>query len=97
MSGVISSGEIALGAMKSVDLHGVAVAIANVGGAFYAISDACPHAGCSLSHGSLQGSVVTCPNDGSQFDLASGHVLTGPAKVRVRTYRVQVRGDELRI
>ena len=94
---MISSNEIAPGRMRSVDLHGVAVAIANVDGAFYGIGDACSHAGCSLSDGSLEGSVVTCLNDGSQFDLASGHVLTGPATLRVRTYRVQVHGTELRI
>ncbi len=75
---MISTTEISPGRMRSVDVHGVAVAIANVGGAFYGIGDACSHAGCSLSDGSLEGSVVTCLNDGSQFDLASGHVLTGP-------------------
>jgi 3-phenylpropionate/trans-cinnamate dioxygenase ferredoxin subunit len=81
--------------MASIDLHGVAVAIANVDGAFYAIKDACPHGGCSLAEGILVGQVVTCSNDGSQFDLPSGHVLKGPAATRVRTYRVQVRGDDL--
>ena len=97
MPSVIRSSEIAPGQMTAVDLYGVPVAIANVGGAFYAISDACPHAACSLSHGLLEGKVVTCRTDGSQFDLVSGHVLTGPAKVRFRTYRIQIHGDELSI
>lgn len=95
MPSVIRSCEIAPGQMMAVDLQGVPVAIANSGGAFYAFSDVCPHAACSLSKGRLEANVVTCPSDGSQFDLASGHVLTGPAKVRVRTYRVQIKGDEL--
>ena len=97
MPSVIKSIEIGPGQMTAVDLYGVAVAIANVGGTFYAISDACPHGACSLSLGMLDGKVVTCRIDGSQFDLPSGSVLSGPAKTRVRTYRVQIDGDELNI
>jgi 3-phenylpropionate/trans-cinnamate dioxygenase ferredoxin component len=97
MPPVLKSSDIAPGHMTAIELYGVPVAIANVGGVFYAISDACPHAACSLSLGLLNGKVVTCRNDGSQFDLVSGHVLTGPAKVRVRTYRIQIHGDELSI
>ena len=97
MPPVLKSSDIAPGHMKAIELYGVPVAIANVDGAFYAISDACPHAACSLSRGMLKGKVVTCRDDGSQFDLVSGHVLTGPAKVRVRTYRIQIHGDELSI
>jgi 3-phenylpropionate/trans-cinnamate dioxygenase ferredoxin subunit len=89
--------EIESGQMKVLHLHGVAVAIANVEGAFYAISDVCPHDGGSLSRGVLDGKTVTCPNDGSRFDLASGSVLSGPASARVRTYHVQVRDDEIRV
>ena len=40
---------------------------------------------------------ITCPCHGSQFDLASGHVIKRPATTHIRTYRVQVDGDELRI
>jgi nitrite reductase/ring-hydroxylating ferredoxin subunit len=97
MPSVLKSDDLAPGCMTAVDLQGVPVAVANVGGAFYAISDACPHAACSLSGGRLDGKVVTCGNDGSQFDVVSGHVLTGPAKVRVRTYRIQIHGGELSI
>ena len=97
MPTVLNSRDIAPGRMTAVDLYGVPVAIANVGGVFYAISDCCPHAACSLSRGALDGKVVTRRRDGSQFDLVSGHVLTGPATVRVRTYRIQIHGNELNI
>jgi nitrite reductase/ring-hydroxylating ferredoxin subunit len=66
-------------------------------GVFYAISDVCPHDGSSLSQGSLDGKRVTCLNDGSRFDLASGSVLGGPATARVRTYHVQVRDGQIRV
>ena len=89
--------DIAPGQMKVRHLHGIAVAIANVEGAFYAIGDVCPHDGSSLSQGSLDGRIVTCPNDGSRFDIASGNRLSGPATTRVRSYHVQVREHEIRV
>lgn len=83
--------------MRCIDLQGDRVVVANAGGLFYAFSDVCTHLGCSLSEGRLEGTVVTCARDGSQFDIRSGNVLTGPAANRIRTYRVQAYGDEIRI
>ncbi len=97
MANATKSTEIGPGQIKTIDLYGVTVAIANVDGHYYGFADACPHAGCSLSKGVLDGTTVTCPIDGSQFDLISGNVLKGPATTRVRTYRVQEDRGELRI
>jgi 3-phenylpropionate/trans-cinnamate dioxygenase ferredoxin subunit len=93
----LMASDIESGQMRIHHLHGVAIVIANVEGAFYAISDACPHDGGSLSQGALDGRTVICPTDGSRFDLASGSVVSGPASARVRTYYVQVRDDQLRV
>jgi 3-phenylpropionate/trans-cinnamate dioxygenase ferredoxin subunit len=93
----MKSNQIGPGQMTAVDLQGTRVAIANVDGAFYAFSDACPHDAASLSQGKLSGLIVACREDGSQFDLPSGRVLAGPSLKRVRTYRIQIAGDELLI
>jgi len=97
MPTIAKSAEIVPGQMTSIDLQGTRVAVANIGGTFYAFTDTCPHAGCSLAEGQLDGMTVTCRCHGSQFDIATGHVVTGPARDRVRTYRVQVENGELRI
>jgi 3-phenylpropionate/trans-cinnamate dioxygenase ferredoxin subunit len=97
MSISIKTSQLAPGQITSADLYGVGVAIANVGGAFYAISDVCPFDATPLSQGRVEDNVIICRTDGSRFDLVSGSVLSGPATGRVRTYRVQVYGDELRI
>lgn len=94
---IASPSEIGLGEMKAIDLQGSPVGVANVDGKFYAFSNNCPNLGCKLTDGRLEGMVITCREHGSQFDLASGHVVSGPATNRIRTYRVQVDGDELRI
>lgn len=83
--------------MKRIDLQGSYVGVVNIDGAFFAFTDTCPHDGASLSLGSIEDKVLTCPKDGSQFDLSSGNVLKGPALKRIRTYRIQVRGEELHI
>jgi nitrite reductase/ring-hydroxylating ferredoxin subunit len=48
------------------------VALFNVAGAFYALDGVCPHQGGPLGKGSLNGSIVTCPWHGWQFDVRTG-------------------------
>lgn len=55
------------------------IAVANVGGELRGFDDTCTHRGCSLAQGTLEGTVVTCPCHGSQFDVTSGAVVRGPA------------------
>lgn len=50
---------------------------------------------CSLAKGKLDGTTVTCPCHGSQFDVTSGAVLSGPAQRPERSRLVQVEGDDL--
>ncbi len=70
-----------------------AVAVFNVGGSFYATQNACTHKRGPLSEGELDGSTVTCPIHGAQFDVCTGAVLSGPAKDPLKTYRVVVDGE----
>jgi len=64
------------------------VALYRVDGQWCAISDRCPHAGAQLSTGDLEGTVVTCPMHGSQFDVRTGERLRGPADQAVSTHRL---------
>jgi nitrite reductase/ring-hydroxylating ferredoxin subunit len=94
---VASSTEVAEGDLAAFDVGGERVAIANVGGAFHAFGDTCTHLQCSLAEGELEGTVVTCPCHGSQFDVTSGAVLRGPAQEPVRSYAARVENDALRV
>ncbi len=60
------------------------------GGRLSCLGDLCPHAAVSLSEGEVSGGVVTCPGHGSQFDLASGERLRGPADVGIDRFDVVV-------
>ena len=89
--------DVAPGRLLAIDVEGERVAVANVGGRFFAIGDSCTHRGCSLAEGELSGTVVTCPCHGGQFDLTNGEVVAGPPRESTSTYVVQVVGDEFRI
>jgi len=78
------------GSSRVVYYAGDQVAIFNVGGDFYAVSNRCPHANGLLAEGVIEAGFVICPSHGSRFDLASGRPLEGPAARPLRTYSVRV-------
>lgn len=67
--------ELREGTMKAVNAAGHEVLLAKVGGKYYAADSRCPHMGGRLAQGKLEGTVVTCPLHGSQFDLRDGQVV----------------------
>src|SRR5262249_3439573 len=89
--------DVAEGAMRAFDVAGTKVTIARTAGHLYAFDDTCTHKGCSLAKGKLNGTVVTCPCHGSEFDVTSGAVVRGPAQRPVSSHLVQVEGEDLLI
>ncbi len=73
------------------------VAVFNVAGSFCATQDKCTHKQGPLSKGKLDGSTVTCPYHGAQFNVCTGAVLRGPAKDSLQTYRVSVQGEVAKV
>ncbi len=68
-------------------------AVFNIEGGFCATQAMCTHKQGPLSEGSLDGTTVTCPLHGAQFNVWTGAVLHGPAKDPLKTYSVAVDGD----
>ena len=96
--------ELPANKMITVVVGGKEVLLANVDGSYYAIANKCTHFGGSLAEGVLEGSVVTCPRHGAQFDVKSGHAV-GEAKVifvkmKVKdeeSYTVKVEGTSIMV
>jgi 3-phenylpropionate/trans-cinnamate dioxygenase ferredoxin subunit len=94
----IKTNEILMDGIKAIDVRGTRIAVANVGGAYYAFDDACTHEQCSLAEeGELAGTTLTCTCHGSEFDVRTGKVLAPPATLPVEVYLVRVSGDDLQI
>ena len=106
---VIKTGELKVGTMKTVSAKGRVILLARIGEHYYAADSRCPHMGANLSLGRLEGTVVTCPRHGSQFDLSDGRVVrwlkgTGvistiskalkPSRPLI-TYNVKVEADRI--
>ena len=72
---VARTSELADGSTKGLVVQGHEILIARVGGQYFAAADRCPHMGAKLSNGSLEGTIITCPRHGSQFDLRDGRVV----------------------
>jgi nitrite reductase/ring-hydroxylating ferredoxin subunit len=81
--------------LAAYDVSGKRIAIAKVGDAFYAFGDTCTHLGCSLAEGQLEGTTVTCPCHGSEFNVTNGEVVHGPASEPVRSYPVRLANGAL--
>ena len=73
------------------------VAIFSVEGGFCATQATCTHRQGPLSEGTVDGSTVTCPLHGAQFNVWTGAVLRRPAKDPLKTYRVTVDGEVGRV
>jgi 3-phenylpropionate/trans-cinnamate dioxygenase ferredoxin subunit len=97
------------GEMKEVNVNGHAILVAMVGGKVHAVSGRCPHMGARLAEGKLDGTVITCPRHGSQFDVTNGQVMrwtkwsgvVGSAVKLIKSprplgvYPVRVEGDKI--
>lgn len=98
--------EVPPGARKLVEAGGRPIAIFNVGGRLFAVSNRCPHAGGSLIHGKLvglveasqpgsysysrSGEILRCPWHSWEFDLATGKSRCDPATIAVKAYPIAI-------
>jgi nitrite reductase/ring-hydroxylating ferredoxin subunit len=94
----IQASAIPVGGVVAFDVRGTRVAVANVGGRYYAFDDACTHEQCSLTEeGELVGTTITCTCHGSKFDVRTGMVLAPPATIPVKVYTVRAEADVLHV
>jgi 3-phenylpropionate/trans-cinnamate dioxygenase ferredoxin subunit len=94
---VATTAEIPPGKVNVYEVDGRSIAVCNVDSAYYAIDDICTHDGGSLDQGELQGDQIECPRHGARFDVKTGRAITLPAVRPVKSYPVQVEGDEIKV
>ncbi|MHA5049966.1 Rieske (2Fe-2S) protein [Streptomyces sp. SD15] len=84
--------EIAKGGAKLYREQNVVVSRAE-NGSLKAFSSICTHAGCAINK--LQGTTLSCPCHGSEFDAATGKVLQAPATVPLEELSVEAKGGKI--
>ena len=109
--GAAKTGEFIEVTQKEIIVEGKEVLLAKAGTLYYAFDKFCPHLKGDLSKGKLEGTIITCPLQGSQFDIRDGkpirwlkepvssatvkNTLHPPTSLKV--YNVKIEGDNILI
>ena len=88
--------EIPPGTGKCVDVNGKEIALFNLDGKFHAIDNTCLHRGGPLGEGELDGTTVTCPWHGWQYNVTTGRNIMDESE-GVDRYEVKVEGGAVLI
>ena len=88
--------EVPEGESKTVEVGNKLIALFCVAGEYYAIDDTCPHMGASLSEGSVEDRIVTCPWHAWRFRLTDGAWADNP-RIKIGCYPVRVMEDEIQV
>jgi 3-phenylpropionate/trans-cinnamate dioxygenase ferredoxin subunit len=77
--------ELCEGQGRYVEIDGYRLGVYLHEGKVYAMDDTCPHAGWSISAGTIIDGCAVCPRHGWRFDLPTGRVRHAP-EIAIRTY-----------
>ena len=95
---VATRADVPAGSVGVFQVNGRSIALANLDGErFYALDNVCTHDNGPLGEGRIQAETVECPRHGARFDVKTGQVRALPAVRPVRTYPVELDGDEVRV
>jgi nitrite reductase/ring-hydroxylating ferredoxin subunit len=95
---VASLDDVPPGTLRSVEVEGTPICLANAEGTIYAVRDNCSHRDFPLSEGTLHGgATIECAWHGARFDLKTGRAIRLPAIKPVKTFEVVVEDREIKV
>ncbi len=95
---VAASSDLEADRPMRVTADGVPVVLVRQNGSLFALSATCVHAGGPLDEGELVGNgCIRCPWHASEFQLADGAVVRGPASVDQPSWDVRIDGDRIQV
>jgi len=77
------------------EIDGQIMTIVKIDNQFYAFQEFCTHRFGPLSEGGFLGFNVQCPWHNSCFDVRTGKVTQGPAKVDLKSFKVETRDGQI--
>jgi nitrite reductase (NADH) small subunit len=93
---VARADEVEPGTVRMVQVGDREIALARVGGEFYATHGHCLHLQGPLGEGRLEDHVLTCPWHGWQYDIRTGENEFDRA-IQLETYEVRVEDGDVKI
>jgi len=94
---IAPASELGPGQSRLVTVDGVAIAVFNLDGSYYALEDVCTHDGSPLLGSGLEineiieGDQIICPRHGARFCIRTGSALTPPAYEPVPCFPVRIK------
>lgn len=92
---VAKTSDLNPGEVMYVEVGNDPVALINLEGEYFALSDICTHEEASLSDGEIYGDEIECPLHGGAFEIRTGLPANFPVVVPVETYEIKVEGDDV--
>ncbi len=83
------------GCLRRILANGEAIVLARSEGQIFALEDCCSHEDFPLSEGEIVAGALECVLHGARFDIRTGRALSLPAVRPVKTYRADVRGEDV--
>jgi 3-phenylpropionate/trans-cinnamate dioxygenase ferredoxin subunit len=78
----------------AVSISGQNIVLARVEGRIFALLNECPHLGCRLHRGRLNGYLLQCPCHDWQFDLRSGEFTLAP-EIKIPVFLAKEENGEI--
>jgi nitrite reductase/ring-hydroxylating ferredoxin subunit/uncharacterized membrane protein len=94
---VAASDELKVDQMKLLRIDGRRIVLARTERGYVAFDDRCTHKGGSLAGGVMVCATVQCLWHGSQFDVATGAVKSGPAEKPIAVYPVREEAGHVKL
>lgn len=94
---VAPANEFGPGQSRLVTIDGVAIAVFNLDGQYYALEDICTHdgspmLGCGLDPDEvIEGDQIICPRHGARFSIRTGEALAPPAYEPTPCFPVRIK------
>ncbi len=85
---VAARSELPSGEALGARIEDLDVALIELDGTIYALSNICPHAYALMSDGFLEGDEIECPLHAARFDIRTGKCTEGPATEDLAVYEV---------
>jgi len=94
---VLPEADLETGKLTRVEASGVPIVLLKQDDQILAVSATCTHVGAPLEEGSIEEGCVVCPWHGSHFELATGHVIHGPATDDLRKFDVRIEDGNIQV
>ena len=86
--------DIPHGGVRIIFPKGLPLLLIRKGNEVMALSNRCPHMGCPLSGGSLEGDVIRCPCHDWAFNIRTGKSVQAE-EIKVATYQVRTENGSV--